>query len=55
MLDLSPLYCKSGKLSVKKYLVNISIGRKSLVINTTKFPSEFSHHDKFPKLSSHSS
>ena len=47
-------YCKSRKFSVEKYLVNMAIGRKSLMINTSKFPSDLSHHDNFSELSSHS-
>ena len=47
-------YCKSGKFSVEKYLANTAIGRKSLMINTTKFPSELSHHDDVSDMSSQS-
>ena len=35
---------------MEKYLANIAI-RTLLMINTTKFPSELSHHDQFFELS----
>ena len=54
MLKLTLQYLLSDKSTspVKVEKINIAIRRKSLVMNTTKFPSELSHHDNFSELSS---
>ena len=39
---------------IENLVWNIAIWRKSLMIDTSKFPSELSHHDNFLELSSYS-